>query len=239
MKYLGSKRRIVKEILPLILKDRAPGQWFVEPFCGGCNLTEHVDGNVLAADAHPELISLFTALQNGWEPPTYVSETEYEAAKQGAFDTVPWAKAFILFCCSFGGGYSRGYARYVRKNGKADNFADIGSRHLLKQIQKLKHVNFRHSDFSRLEVPAASIIYCDPPYKGTTGYSTAAFDHDEFWRWCLVKASEGHTVYVSEATAPENPKIVKVWEKGIKVTIDRKNNKEKVRWERLYEVLAQ
>lgn len=35
MKYMGSKSRIAKYILPIILKDRKDGQYYVEPFCGG------------------------------------------------------------------------------------------------------------------------------------------------------------------------------------------------------------
>lgn len=35
MKYVGSKNRHAKEILPIILKDRKPDQWYVEPFVGG------------------------------------------------------------------------------------------------------------------------------------------------------------------------------------------------------------
>jgi hypothetical protein len=45
MIYLGGKTRIAKEILPLILADRKEGQYFVEPFCGGCNVTANVPGN--------------------------------------------------------------------------------------------------------------------------------------------------------------------------------------------------
>jgi DNA adenine methylase len=47
MKYMGSKRRIAKEILPIILKDRKPSQWYVEPFCGGANIIDKVDGKRL------------------------------------------------------------------------------------------------------------------------------------------------------------------------------------------------
>lgn len=39
MKYSGGKTRIAREILPLILADRKEGQYFAEPFCGGCNVT--------------------------------------------------------------------------------------------------------------------------------------------------------------------------------------------------------
>ena len=32
MKYMGSKRRIAKHILPIMLANRTEGQYFVEPF---------------------------------------------------------------------------------------------------------------------------------------------------------------------------------------------------------------
>ncbi len=35
MKYMGSKARFAKDILPIILKDRKPEQWYVEPFARG------------------------------------------------------------------------------------------------------------------------------------------------------------------------------------------------------------
>ena len=35
MKYMGSKNRIAKYILPIMLKDRKPNQYWVEPFVGG------------------------------------------------------------------------------------------------------------------------------------------------------------------------------------------------------------
>ena len=44
MKYMGSKARIAKYILPIILKDRKEGQCYVEPFVGGANMIDKVDG---------------------------------------------------------------------------------------------------------------------------------------------------------------------------------------------------
>ena len=44
MKYMGSKARIAKYILPIILKDRKPDQWYVEPFVGGGNMPDIVTG---------------------------------------------------------------------------------------------------------------------------------------------------------------------------------------------------
>ena len=38
MKYMGSKRRIAKYILPIMLKDRIENQYFYDLFCGGGNV---------------------------------------------------------------------------------------------------------------------------------------------------------------------------------------------------------
>ena len=59
MKYMGSKNRIANEILPIILKDRTENQWYVEPFCGGCNLIDKVDGNRIANDKNKYIIAMW------------------------------------------------------------------------------------------------------------------------------------------------------------------------------------
>jgi len=50
MKYMGSKNRIAKYILPLMLKYRKPNQTWVEPFVGGANMIDKVDGKRIGAD---------------------------------------------------------------------------------------------------------------------------------------------------------------------------------------------
>jgi DNA adenine methylase len=49
MKYMGSKNRIAKYILPIMLAERKPDQWWVEPFVGGGNMIDKVDGNRIGA----------------------------------------------------------------------------------------------------------------------------------------------------------------------------------------------
>ena len=44
MKYMGSKARFSKEILPIILKDRTADQWSGEPIAGGMNAMLEVTG---------------------------------------------------------------------------------------------------------------------------------------------------------------------------------------------------
>ena len=78
MQYMGSKNRLSKELLPIILKDRKENQIYVEPFCGGCNMIDKVEGRRLANDFNEYLVELWRALQKGWIPPTTVTKEEYD-----------------------------------------------------------------------------------------------------------------------------------------------------------------
>ena len=77
MKYMGSKWRIAKHILPIILEGRKDGQYYVEPFCGGCNMIDKVPGNRIANDGNPYLIAMWEALSRGRDPPKIISREHY------------------------------------------------------------------------------------------------------------------------------------------------------------------
>ena len=62
MKYMGSKNRIAHDVLSVILKDRKPDQWYVEPFAGGMNVIDKVTGNRIANDMNPYLIEMWHSL---------------------------------------------------------------------------------------------------------------------------------------------------------------------------------
>ena len=42
MKYQGSKNRTASEIIPLMISQLKKGDYFVDLFCGGCNLIDKV-----------------------------------------------------------------------------------------------------------------------------------------------------------------------------------------------------
>ena len=58
MKYTGSKNRIAKHILPLMLEGRTNETW-VEPFVGGANMIDKVEGNRIGFDNN-RVISLYS-----------------------------------------------------------------------------------------------------------------------------------------------------------------------------------
>lgn len=105
MKYLGSKSRIVKEIIPLILADRKEGQYFVEPFCGGCNVTSNVSGNRIASDYNEYLIAMFVGLLSGEKYPEQIRNISRQIPKlrgvefrSGDYKSLQIPKESIVYC---------------------------------------------------------------------------------------------------------------------------------------------
>ena len=229
MQYVGSKRRIAKDILSEIDKVRASDQLLVEPFCGGCNFTIHTRSPVLAADSNGPLIAMWRALQNGWQPPENLSEDEYRHIRLNQAEYPPELVAFIGLGVSFGAKWFGGFA----KNLKGKNYCAATQKVLLKEIEMLRDVQFVVAQYNELDIPLGSVIYCDPPYANTTGYQkTGAFNSRKFYDWCEQKAAKGHHVFVSEYSAPAHWTVLREWEHTKQLN---KNRKEKST-ERLYKV---
>lgn len=62
---MGSKRRLWKFISSIILSGRTENQYYIEPFCGGCNSLCQVDGKRIGADINPYLIEMLKSLVIG------------------------------------------------------------------------------------------------------------------------------------------------------------------------------
>lgn len=224
MQYLGSKNKISKYILPIILQDRRDGQKYVEPFVGGCNMIDKVEGARWGNDNNYYLISLWKSLQNGYIPPDNITKEEYYEIKNNKNNFPPELVAFVGFLCSFGGKEWGGYAF----NNKGDNYALRGKRCLLKQVNNLKDVVFTNLNYKLMEIEN-SIIYCDPPYENTTKYKTG-FNSEEFWEWCRQIIKNNNKIYISEYNAPADFICMK---EIIHKTILNKNSQDK-RIEKLF-----
>ena len=212
MVYMGSKNRIAKELIPIITKDLKPNQWYVEPFVGGANMIDKIEHPYkLGAENNKYLIALLEAVQNGQELPEHITKDEYIAVKTNKDNYPDWYVGFVGFVSSFRAKFFGGYSGYcTTKTGIQRNYIKERINNILKQ--NLDGIKLVCSSYDALDIPANSVIYCDPPYNGTTKYKDS-FDSDAFWQWCRDKAKEGHTVYVSEYNAPEDFKCI--WEKQI------------------------
>lgn len=210
---MGSKNRIAKYLLPIILKDRKEGQYYVEPFVGGANMIDKVEGKRIGADFNKPLINALKLIRDSpTSIPDIITEDDYNKAKIVKDTNNHGLTGFTGFAMSFGGKWFGGYRRDVKgTKGCIDNMKTQTRRskqNAIKQSENIQDVLFIQSPFQNLHIPNNSIIYCDPPYQGTTKYKTGDFNHAEFWEWCRAKAKEGHQVFISEYNAPEDFKCV-------------------------------
>lgn len=233
MKYMGSKNRIAKHLLPIILKDRKPNQWYVEPFVGGANMIDKVDGNRIGADFNSYLIEALKLIRDNPESiPDVITESEYKTAQNEK--PLTGIVGFIGFAMSFGGKWFGGYRRdKAGTKGCVENMKTQTRRSknsAINQSKSIQGVKLISSSYSELEIPASSIIYCDPPYANTTKYKDD-FNHDEFWQWCRDKVKEGHQVFISEYSAPDD--FICVWQQELNVSV-AKDGKHKKAIEKLF-----
>lgn len=225
MKYMGSKARIAKHILPIILKDRKPAQWYVEPFVGGANTITRVDGNRLGSDVNKYLIAMFQGLQDGCFREFDHSKAHYDLVRteynNGTnFNFTDFYIGYVGFMASangrfFEGGYS---GKSNTKVGTVRDYIDESIRGMEKHIPKLSGIEFTCDHYLDLDIPDNSIIYCDIPYKDTKQYAFSRdFMYDVFWDWCRSMAKQGHTIFVSEYVAPDD--FICVWEQEVKSSL--------------------
>jgi len=208
MKYMGGKSLIAKLILPIILKDREEGQWYVEPFVGGGNVIKLVGGNRVGYDANPYTIQALKLIRdfpqclprNNGE----FTEADYHRVKN---DKACFLHGYVGFSMSFGAKFWGGWSRDKSSN----DYVLQAYTHSQKQSLLLQGCQLAMKDYKTLEFKnSRCIIYCDPPYEGTKAYKVG-IDHKEFWQWCRDKVSQGHKVFISEYKAPDD--FVCVWEK--------------------------
>ena len=218
MKYMGSKNRIAKHILPIILKDRKENQYYVEPFVGGANMIDKVDSNRIGADNNEYLIAMWKGLQKNLDRPYIIDKELYSLARTAytSKDNTTFTD-FLIGWIGWMGSYNGrffdgGYSGHLV--GKRDYITEQ-IRNTENQISKIKDVHFVYSSYDKLEIPNNSIIYCDIPYKNTKQYSSSNnFNYDNFWNWCRDMSKKGHQVFVSEYIAPDDFECI--WE--MKVT---------------------
>jgi len=231
MKYMGSKNRIAKYILPIMLEHRAPEMTWVEPMVGGGNMIDKVEGKRIGADINPHIIdALITIRDCVNELPkdkTEFTEAEYKGLRKS--DDYKH-KGYAGFAFSYGGKWLGGWRR--DKMGKRD-YINEAYRNALKQSDKIKDVKLLNYSYRELPLNTdKALIYCDPPYEGTTKYKND-FDHADFWEWCREMSDRGHKVFVSEYNAPDDFECV--WEGDLRNGLNVANgNVKKVNREKLF-----
>lgn len=229
IKYMGSKSRIAKHIVPIIQKyiDENKPAFYLEPFVGGANVIDKIKcPNKFGSDKNKYLIALLKHVQSGGQLYDSVSKDLYDKART-AFNNgdtsefEDWEVGNIGFIASFNGRwFDGGYAKagYEKtKNGQRyrDYYRETKD-NLLTQAPNLKGIKFTASDYKEYS-PCSGLIYADPPYANTKQYKNAAnFDYDEFWQ-TMRDWSKNNIVIISEQNAPDDFEVI--WEQPVSRSI--------------------
>ena len=226
MKYMGSKNRLAKDLVPIIQSYINKGcKGYLEPFVGGANIIDKIDcDNKFGSDLNEYLIALLSYIENNAkELPKEISEREYKNVMQNKDNYEKWYVGFIGFLCSFGSKFFGGYARGKNNNGEARNYAMESYKNLNKQAPNLKNIHFKCCSFLDINKVKGYVIYCDPPYRGTTKYATDEFPYEEFYNWCR-EMSKDNIVLISEYNMPNDFECI--WSKETLANFDSNRTKE-------------
>lgn len=157
MKYMGSKNRIAKHILPIMLAERKPNQWWVEPFVGGANMIDKVDGNRLGADINPYLINALITIRDHVSdlPQNNKEFTEFDYTLLSTNDNYQY-KGYAGFAFSYSGKWMGGWCRDGL--GKRDYVKEAYA-NAIKQSPKLKNVIFLCENYLTLNIPSSRLLF--------------------------------------------------------------------------------
>ena len=211
IRYVGGKTNHAKAITSILCAQSTNCTQYVEPFFGGGSMakeTVRLGMPRLASDIDGNLITLYQAIQQGWRPPTHITETQYRAAK--AMDPCP-LRTYIGFACSYGGKWFGGLARAKGREMVYESYLRI-----MREADSLKGIQFQHKSYADLTLGLGDLVYCDPPYAGTLGYGSH-FSHVDFWQTVREWSVAGAKVFVSEYAAPAD--FTSVWAKQTSVAI--------------------
>ena len=247
MRYLGSKRRFARQLVPILMEHVKHGTTFVDAFCGGCNILSAMPcANKVGIDINKYMVSFWTdAISEYTEGIPFTcmsscySESVYRDVKRSYADGDGRYKdsfiGFVATAGSWGGGWFKGYPHY-NPNKNEDHIKEAYNG-VVKQLASWLHLSstrILNMSYDEFDYPEGSVIYCDPPYRGTEGYEKdVLFDHDKFWEWVRMMSKRGHHVYVSEYDAPSD--FVTVWSAQKKDGLaDYSGKKQKVKTEKLF-----
>lgn len=224
MKYMGSKNRIAKYIVPILENSFIENECIdlIDACTGGANLIDKVrfTQNLFAYDVNEYIISMWQELQRGWIP-DFVSRELYKKIMNDKEKYPKHLVGWVGVACSYSGKWFGGYAGETITKQGVRNYQTEALSNLKKQINCLGKVKFNCVSLFELNPINKSLIYCDIPYRDTTGYKDN-FNHDAFYKWCFKMKELGHIIFISEYNMPKE--FTEVWSIEVKSSFSANGN---------------
>ena len=100
----------------------------------------------------------------------------------------------------------------TRPKGTIRDLQSLESLQSLERLQSLESLEISFRDYREMEIMPNSVVFADPPYKGTDGYiankrGESGFDHEAFYDWC---ERQTELVLISEYGMPKD-RFTEVW----------------------------
>lgn len=235
MKYIGSKNKLSKELVPIIqsyINENTKG--YLEPFVGGANMIDKIQcNNKIGCDIKDSLIALLIQARDGVnEIPLTTTKEMYNLVKNNQCNYPKWLVGLYEFCATYNSKSWGGYCGDCLTKQGIRHYDQEAIKNLVKQAPNLKDIKFECCDFRDIDKDEIKgyVIYCDPAYRNTTKYKTEEFPYDEYYDW-VREMSKDNVVLCSEYWMPDD--FTCIWQKKVRMSLD-KNNSLNERIEKLY-----
>lgn len=217
MKYMGSKSRIAKHIVPIIQKyiDDNNIQCYIEPCVGGANVIDKIKcENKIGADKNKYLIALLEHVKLGLPLYDEVSKELYDKVRT-AFNNgdtskfEDWEIGNIGFLASyngrfFDGGYAKPGIEKTKNGNRYRDYYQEAKNNILNQSKNFQDINFDCQDYTYWMNEKDCLLYVDPPYQGQKQYANSiTFNYEKFWK-VMRDLSKNNIVLISEQNAPDD-----------------------------------
>ena len=235
MKYMGSKSRITKYIVPIIqyFIDESGYTTYYEPFVGSASVIDKIKcSNRIGSDVNKYLIGLLNHVKYGGLLADEVSKEEYDKVRdfyngKSKEKYSDWYVGNIGFLASyngrfFDGGYAKPCYEKTKNGERYRDYYKEAKHNLEKQAKNLKGIELFVSDindwdWNKLENFNNTVFYFDPPYKNTKQYGISKnFDYDKFYNICR-RLSCNNIAIVSEENMPDD--FTEIWHKPVSRSI--------------------